>query len=96
MDAQAIYDCFSKESDLRRDISGVDELQMIMAGQPIPPDIENWYSSLSVGTIHQQGKYYLLTVKAISGEEFEFTLVYENEGYRIVRITQTSTIPLGF
>ncbi len=89
MDAQALLDSFSVESDFRRDIATVEELEKAMEEDPIPEDAAELFFNLSAEGLRIEGEYFVLTTAFEDGGGIEFYMVFENDGYRIYQINET-------
>lgn len=89
MDAQALLDSFSVESDFRRDIAAVEELEKAMEEDPIPEDAAESFFNLSAEGLRIEGEYFVLTTAIEDGGGIEFYMVFENDGYRIYQINET-------
>jgi len=89
MDAQALLDSFSVESDFRRDISTIEELEKAMEEDPIPEDAAELFFNLSAEGLRVEGEYFVLTTAFEDGGGIEFYMVFENHGYRIYQISET-------
>ncbi len=89
MDAQALLDSFSVESDFRRDIATVEELEKAMEEDPIPEYAAELFFNLSAEGLRIEEEYFVLTTAIEDGGGIEFYMVFENDGYRIYKINET-------